>query len=622
MKIYTSSCTSKISFFLLIAVGLLLPRVSWQQVDVKNTLVLSDEHKMIRNIQDRFLVFEDTASLSFDEVLKLPDSTYKINKSNLLENTEATYWIKFYIKNATSRIQHRVINFNDPDFEQIEVIGAGKHFISGTQYSFWYRPIIHKNFVFDFTLEPRQTVRIMARLRSEFHSSFSTDLSTTSELLAYSLTEYYLLGIFYGVIFILSIYNVILYFTDKNKTYLYYVFYILSCALFALNEDGLGFQFLWRNVPSMNKVIYHLAPLALLITFVLYASSFTGLRRYEPKKYRILLGSVVAFLVYYLFHFVIIPANPFWFAFYIVPFGICYWFTLRLRPEGRKTRLFFLTGSTIILLSFMIYLLRLLNLIPSGILPVYSFNFAFIIEAVVLSMAVGQQVKTTIQRNEAAQRAVIKGLEENELLKDKVNRELESKVMARTRSLKEKTIALEVANTKMKKLQQELYAMNEQLDVSNYRLKKEVQLSTRQMITSKELTLEQFLEVFPSKVSCYEFVAEAKWSSHKFACKKCRASEFKEKDRHERVCKKCGTPHSLTSDTLFHALKLDIRKALYLAYIINLNQQKYTIDELAQLLEISRNSAWSFKKKIVTQKAKLQQSSGKKSISLEELIVG
>ncbi len=239
-----------------------------------------------------------------------------------------------------------------------------------------------------------------------------------------------------------------------------------------------------------------------------------------------------------------------------------------------------------------------------------------------LSMAVGQQVKFTIKSRELAQKAVIKGLEENEKLKDKVNKELEGKVVERTKSLQQKSNELEQANLRLNDLQAQLYKMNEQLDMNNFRLQKEVQKSTQQMITAKELSFEAFCEVFPTKKSCLDFIFKSKWEDKTFVCKKCGANDFKLKNEYDRICTSCKTPHSLTSGTLFHALKMDLQKALFFTYLINLNSNKYTVDELAEMLGISRNSAWSFKKKIITQKEVLQKTTKKDKLELGELIVG
>ncbi len=214
------------------------------------TIEIQQSDAMIRNIQTDFLVYEDTADLPFAAIKLLADSSFQLNKKNVIANTKAAYWLKFRIINTLKEDQHRVLNFNDPDFEEIDFFSGEEHYTSGTQFPFTARPIIHKNFVFDVYLNPNETKTIYVKLRSRFHSSFATDLSTTSELMSYSLTEYLLLGIFYGVIFILCIYNIILFFTDKNKTYLYYVFYILSCALFALKKTVWVFSLFGETTPK------------------------------------------------------------------------------------------------------------------------------------------------------------------------------------------------------------------------------------------------------------------------------------------------------------------------------------------------------------------------------------
>lgn len=584
-------------------------------------IVINNDQRMVRNIQSNFSIYVDSTGRNFDEIVTLPSNVFLPLKNTLITNPDARYWVSFSIRNDTEKPQSRVINFNDPDFDEIVFYHADQNYKTGTQHLFSSRPIAHKNFVFNINLAPRETQKFYVSLRSKLHSSLSTDLSTTSELMSYSLTEYYLLGIFYGIILVLCLYNAVLYSTDRDSTHLYYILYALSCALFALNEDGLGFQFLWSRIPTINLFIHQLTPITLLVSYILYAISFTELKKYAKRSYQILISSSIIFLIYYVFHISIRQASPWWFIFYILPFSLSYYFSYQLYKKGNPSIRFFLIGNAIIILSFIVYLLRIFDLIPSGILPVYSFNFAFIAEAIILSMAVGEKVKSTVKTKQKTQLALIKSLEENDKLKDKVNRELETKVSERTQSLVKKTNDLEHANNELDLLQKKLFDMNEQLDIQNFKLQKKASRSTYKMVVAEELSLDEFLEIFPNKRACYEFIHEAKWGNTPFVCKKCGSNEFKTKDTFDRICNICFTPHSLTSSTLFHSLKFDIQKALYFAYIINLSHHHYTIEELMVKLELSKNSVWNFRNKITERIKTLKAAKKTNHISLREIIV-
>lgn len=598
----------------LILLGLFLPL---QTFSTQSVAIEKNEKQIIH---PQFECYIDVHNLSLAEIKSHYPHDFVPNTQNIIHNPNATYWLAYKLSNYSTQKISRILNFNDPDLKSISLFENNAEVRkTGANFPFYKREITHKNFCFELNFKENETKTIFIAIKSDSKSTFTADISPISIFISYSLSEYFILGTFYGIIFILCIYNLILFLSDRDKTYLYYVFYLLSCALFAFNEDGLGFQFIWNKSPLINNFISYIAPITLLSSYLIYASSFIQARTHFPKQLKqnwLLFG---AFLCYYILHFSLDWWNPLWFLAFMLPFLFMYRLGILYYKNNRHTSRYFIVGTTTILLSFIIYFLRLINVIPSGILPVYSFNFAFVIEAISLSMAVGAKVKQTIKLKEKAQTAVIKGLEENEKLKDKVNRELEGLVINRTQDLQEKTQQLELSNQKLLDLQQQLYKLNEHLDLKNYKLQKEVVNFSKERLTEKIISYEEFLKIYPSTHECYAFIAEIKWKNG-FSCTKCNSKEAKQKDEFTKICMTCGLPQSLTSGTLFHALKFPITKALYIAYISNVDIGLYTIDKLSELLDINRNTCWSFRKKVVERNDSRKKELKKVKLKLEELI--
>ncbi|MEM7110680.1 MAG: receptor, partial [Bacteroidota bacterium] len=45
-------------------------------------------------------------------------------------------------------------------------------------------------------------------------------------------------------------------------------------------------------------------------------------------------------------------------------------------------------------------------------------------------------------------------------------------------------------------------------------------------------------------------------------------------------------------------IKFPIEKAFYILYVTNNRKNEFTLDELSEMLDLRRNTVWSFKKKI------------------------
>lgn len=84
-----------------------------------------------------------------------------------------------------------------------------------------------------------------------------------------------------------------------------------------------------------------------------------------------------------------------------------------------------------------------------------------------------------------------------------------------------------------------------------------------------------------------------------YRCLKCQNQRYIEKPEKPfvRRCTRCGYIESVTTRTLFHAVKFPLNKAFYLAYSTVYEKDARTLDELSELLELRRNTCWSFRKK-------------------------
>ena len=237
-----------------------------------------------------------------------------------------------------------------------------------------------------------------------------------------------------------------------------------------------------------------------------------------------------------------------------------------------------------------------------------------------LSMAVGNKIRNGIKEKQLTQEKLIVSLEEKELLSTKVKRELADKVQKRTVQLEEQKTSLEKTNMELLELKGKLYKMNEALDLANHKLTKEIQSFSRDKILNKEISFEAFQEIYKDQITCLNYLKELK-NNKKMACSNCGSIVFKPKDKYTKICVKCKKIESATSNTIFHSLKFPLAKAFYLVYITNYNKNKFTLDQLSDLLELGRNTCWSFTKKVEEKKEALCKGDKNHQVSFEELIL-
>jgi hypothetical protein len=588
-----------ISFILLSCTGAFASNIIYLD-DLKEDYTLLGEDIDIFEDSTRKYTIQDISSPNFS-LFKLNKEKYAFNK-----NPNSAYWIRFKIKNNSRFDKSYMLETYSPHTNLIQIFvpdskGGYRMKEAGERFHFDRREHINKNIVFDLPVgDSSQTFTYYVRIESKNYSGFDFRIKSVNYFMYYSTNEYYFLGLYYGILLIMAVYNLLIFFSVREKVYLFYVFYVLTGILNTMTDDGLGFQFLWSEHPELIRIIgIHIAPSLLMVTFILYSIFFLELNTNFPKLQNLLLRAVGLYFVYYTFILFFAPDFVHLKIVYIIPFVLSYGVAIHTFLKGYKPARFFIVGYTFVLISIIIIQLRAMQLIPGNLFTVYSLNYGLVFEIVILSFALADRIRIIKKSNEEAQKEIIERLEENKTLQEKVNRELEQKVTERTQELKSKNGELESANNKLKMLNEKVNEMNAKLDYDNWHLKKDLKEDLKARIIDSEVPYEQFNNVFPDEATCFRYLEDLKWGKS-YKCRKCGNPKFTKGSKpFTRKCTKCGNAESVTAYTLFHGVRFPINKAFYMTYIVHRRGNKITLDELSELLDLRRNTCWSFKKKVM-----------------------
>ena len=282
----------------------------------------------------------------------------------------------------------------------------------------------------------------------------------------------------------------------------------------------------------------------------------------------------------------------------ILPLTLIFYTSIYVWKKGFQPARFFVLAYGILFLGFLLKALLYLSVIPFVTLSYYSLHICFILEMLFLTFALSDRVRILKSNRDRAMKRIIRQHQENAELKDKVNRELEEKIKERTKQIEEKNLELAEANLRLIEQKKEVNKINSKLDLDNWKLKNNVKEILQDRLINKNLTLDQFVKIFPDQATCYLFLEKLKWGNG-YHCARCSNNKYQEgRVKFHRRCSKCGYSESVTSNTIFHGIKFPIEKAFFILYITNNRQNKYTLDQLAEMLDMRRNTVWNFKKKI------------------------
>jgi hypothetical protein len=586
----------------------------------QNPIVLGNENQVELSSNDVSVFIDTSNSIKADSILTGKNNFLfnKVSKNNFYSSkSDATYWLRFQLKN-TELGKNWLIEFSDPHISTIQLFRPNKSGTydylkpAGFSLPFSNKEYNHKNFVYRAYLPKDSILTYYVRIESEYNSGFTFFVRNEIYFTGYALQEYILLGLYYGILFIMAIYNLLLFFNTRDRVYIYYVIYAFCCAFNSFSEDGLGFQYLWPNKPYINLLVTHFTPLLLVSAFTVYSFSFLSITKWAKKLSAFILISYGLYIITFLAERFIFHTHRYYPFVYLLPFILIYIASFKIYINGEKSARFFILAYTMIIISFVIFSLRILDLVPVNLFTVYSFNFGFLIEVVILSIALGDRIRIERQQREVLQQQAITQLVENETLKnelivelkekeiiqDRVNKELESKVVLRTKDLQVKSEELSIFNSNLSKLVEDLNQMNIKLDLDNWQLKQKVQEEVKARLSDEELSTEKFKELFPDDASCMRYLENIKWSNG-FVCKKCGHDKYiTHTSPFTRKCTSCKHVESVTAETLFHGIRIPMDKAFYIVYDTIRSGKSKTLEELSEMLNLNKNTVWAFRKKI------------------------
>ena len=530
----------------------------------------------------------------------------------------AAYWMRFRVRNERTSSSQWFLELFDSHLAHVtwyQTHGAAPpdSVVTGASLPYATRYYQYRDFIFPLQLAPHSEQVYYVRLSSPTKTSLRSIVWNEQNLVIHLRNDSVYLGLFYGMLSIIVLYNLCLFCFVRERTYLYYILYVLSCGLFFLSEDGLGFEYLWPNLPGLNLVISDYAPVLVLFQFALYSHSFldTALRlpRYNPWLKRLTLLSVVLILLDVL---VLKSGRSYWL--YVLPYAAYYAAGVLLLRQGSNPARFYLAANLVVGISVVFLIARKLGieLLSDQPITVYSMNIAIVLEVFVLSYALGEKIQDIrndalrtqqkllkqLRKKHRVQEQLVVELRRNQEFKDNLNTELERQVLVRTEQLQRHTVTIEVQNGELSEAVALLNQQATTIEELNHELKRDLQQTQEARVLSKAVSFDDFCRTYPDRDSCLRYLAEIKWAVS-FRCRKCGHEKSCEaREPYAQRCTRCGYVESATAYTPLHRCKFDIVKALYCIFVVYTHKGNYSSLALSQTLQLRRATCHNFLQKI------------------------
>ena len=203
--------------------------------------------------------------------------------------------------------------------------------------------------------------------------------------------EHLFLGAFFGILFVMAVYNLSLYVAIRDRSYLYYVLYILSYLLYQVSVERFGSAYLWpESLWWADRANSALALFCAVWAFQ-FSRSYLHTRHFAPGLDRGIVALEVLCLPLMALVFlgprgVVNPTVVVFFAaasvLLLATGVVCLW-------RGDRAALYYLLAWSFLLAGIFLGMLGNLGVLPQGLFGTRSVQIGSALEATLLSIGLG-----------------------------------------------------------------------------------------------------------------------------------------------------------------------------------------------------------------------------------------
>lgn len=441
-----------------------------------------DENSSNINILQHSEIFVDeTGKLTFEEI---GHQHFVKNTTEALSygfDPDKRVWVKFTLQNTTDEPLEKTV-------EYANTLVADLYFYDGNKVQTDGRFHIGPN---RKTLTPGFKIVLRPFEERTFYLSAHSRLSTLlvelrlwnrDSFIEYDITYKMIEFSFFAAMMTLFVYNLMLWVFTRQKAYFYYILYLFGVMFFQANMLGIlqlylfspGFT-VWVEKASSIHISF------LILTIVLFTQEFLETKQFRKIdavfRFYLYTTPIVALLGYdnFLFDLNIII--------YFIPLGFFVVFAgFYALYKGVKQARFYVIGWSVVIFTLIIVNLKTIGVVDITTYVPYINEVAFVLEALLFSIALAHKIKILSEEKEKSKNALIEFQQkEQERLTELVN----EKTKDLTTALEEKNLLYKELNHRVKNnLQMVLSLIRLQIINSSSTATKEALSVTRDRVYS------------------------------------------------------------------------------------------------------------------------------------------
>ena len=369
--------------------------------------VTFDEQVRALPLGQSMYVFEDVrGDASIDDVSsQAVQGSFRLHDKPVLNAgySRSVFWLRLdlqYLPRQEQGARSWLLELAYPPLDHLELYlpdDSGSFALAqrtGDTLPFDSRQIRQNNYLFELSLEPGQTKRIYLRLESQGSIQAPLTLWSPNAYLEEQPGRIYVLGIIYGVLLVMLVYNLFIFLSVRDTSYLYYILYIASFGLYQISVNGAGIEYFWPDSPWWANAATPFLIGSAALFGCQFARSFLHTAEHSPWVDRLLLvlmasGAAVMILALCISYATALRLATYLallFTVVIFAAGILAWL------RGMRVARYFIFAWTAFLVGGIVNTLMVLGYVPNVFLTMYASQIGSALEVGLLSLALADRI--------------------------------------------------------------------------------------------------------------------------------------------------------------------------------------------------------------------------------------
>lgn len=273
-------------------------------------------------------------------------------------------------------------------------------------------------------------------------------------------------GLFFGILIVMALYNLMIYMTVKDQSYLWYVLSIIGFGLYMAFYYGFSFEHFWPERPHWNAYFFALIIPLTNISRILFTKTYLHTSEYVPKWNTFFTVILFLYLTPILMWLISWLEIKDWLVETNYVIGLLGAITMTaitltsiiVYKRGYKPALWFLVAFALFNIGGILFIFRELNYLPDNFLTRYIVQIGAVAQVVLFSLGLSDRLNRTrkmlaletIEKEKIAREKEM----EKKLLAERQKDELERQVKERTQELEETLSQLKISEGELRELNQ------------------------------------------------------------------------------------------------------------------------------------------------------------------------